>query len=139
MPGVSPTLSLGYLGGTALTAWFGLHDVVPVKPEHTVLISGAAGYVNYRRCAPLSNSRSSSATGSAAVQIAKKIIGAKRVVGIAGGADKCAWVKSLGADECIDYKSSCFEHELAKATEGFVDVYLDLVGGESESIPQTKA
>lgn len=73
-----------------------------------------------------------SATGSAAVQIAKKIIGAKRVIGIAGGADKCAWVESLGADECIDYKSPCFEHELIRATEGFVDVYLDLVGGESE-------
>lgn len=53
------------------------------------------------------------------------------MIGIAGGADKCAWVKSLGADECIDYKSSFFENELVRATDGFVDVYLDLVGGES--------
>lgn len=66
------------------------------------------------------------------MQIAKKIIGAKRVVGIAGGAEKCAWVKSLGADECIDYKSPRFEHALVQATEGYVDVYLDLVGGDSE-------
>jgi NADPH-dependent curcumin reductase CurA len=46
----------------------------------------------------------SSAVGSIFVQIAKNIVGCKTVIGIAGGKEKCDWVKSLGADECIDYK-----------------------------------
>ena len=47
------------------------------------------------------------------MQIAKKIVGCKKVIGIAGGKEKCDWVKSLGADECIDYKvgHSNLEHQ----------------------------
>lgn len=45
-----------------------------------------------------------SAVGSIFVQIAKKIVGCEKVIGIAGGKEKCDWVKSLGADECVDYK-----------------------------------
>ncbi|KAL8291287.1 hypothetical protein RQP46_002265 [Phenoliferia psychrophenolica] len=108
----SPTLALSMLGVTALTAWFGLHEVGFIKPEHTVVISGAAG-----------------STGSIAVQIAKNMTGCKRVVGIAGGKEKCDYVKSLGADECVDYKSATFEADLAKATPGYADVYFDNVGG----------
>jgi NADPH-dependent curcumin reductase CurA len=63
------------------------------------------------------------------VQIAKKIIGAKRVIGIAGGSSKCAWVEQIGADICLDYRAADFEVQLKEATDGFVDVYLDLVGG----------
>jgi NADPH-dependent curcumin reductase CurA len=73
------------------------------------------------------------ATGSAAVQIAKKIIGCKRVIGIAGGPEKCTWVETLGADVCLDYRAPDFEKKLVEATDGYVEVYLDLVGGESAS------
>ena len=90
----SPTLALSLLGGTGFTAWFGLTEVGLIRegsPEgKTVVISGAAG-----------------ATGSTAVQLAKHVFGVKRVVGIAGGKDKCDWVKSLGADDCVDCMS-CF-------------------------------
>jgi NADPH-dependent curcumin reductase CurA len=69
------------------TAYFGAFNVSELKPEHVVVVSGAAG-----------------AVGSIFVQIAKKIVGCKTVIGIAGGKEKCDWVKSLGADQCIDYK-----------------------------------
>jgi NADPH-dependent curcumin reductase CurA len=46
----------------------------------------------------------SSAVGSAFVQIAKNVVGCAKVVGVAGGKEKCDWVKKLGADECLDYK-----------------------------------
>ncbi|GAA6008133.1 MDR family NADP-dependent oxidoreductase [Rhodotorula paludigena] len=110
--GCSPSVALSALGMTTMTAYTGLHEVGHIKPEHTVVISGAAG-----------------ATGGAAVQIAKNIVGCKRVIGIAGGAEKCRWVESLGADVCVDYKSSSFEEDLIKATEGYVDVYFDNVSG----------
>ncbi|BGP12606.1 hypothetical protein JCM10213_008743 [Rhodosporidiobolus nylandii] len=110
--GLPESAAISTLGMTTLTAWCGLHDIGNVKPEDTVVISGAAG-----------------ATGSAAVQIAKKIVGCKRVIGIAGGSDKCAWVKKLGADECIDYKSATFQQDLEKATQGYVNLYFDNVGG----------
>ncbi len=86
--GVSPGIAIGILGVTGMTAYFGLIDVGQVKDGDVVVISGAAG-----------------ATGSAAGQIAK-IKGAKKVVGIAGGAEKCAYiVDELGFDEAIDYKN----------------------------------
>ncbi|GAA6006449.1 hypothetical protein JCM10207_004938 [Rhodosporidiobolus poonsookiae] len=113
LEGLSDSAAISTLGGTSLTAWCGLHNVGHIKPEHTVVISGAAG-----------------ATGSAAVQIAKKMVGCKKVIGIAGGPEKCSWVKTLGADECIDYKSPSFAEDLVKATEGYVDVYFDNVGGD---------
>ncbi|GAA5859567.1 hypothetical protein JCM8547_006144 [Rhodosporidiobolus lusitaniae] len=110
--GLPESAAISTLGLTSLTAYCGLHNVGQIKPEHTLVVSGAAG-----------------ATGSAVVQIAKKIVGVKRVIGIAGGPKKCEWVKTLGADECLDYRSSSFEEDLAKATEGYVDVYFDNVGG----------
>ncbi|GAA5866895.1 hypothetical protein JCM3774_004596 [Rhodotorula dairenensis] len=112
LPGQSESIALSALGMTTMTAYCGLHEVGQIKPEHTVVISGAAG-----------------ATGGAAVQIAKKIVGCKRVIGIAGGPEKCAWVKKLGADICLDYRSPTFNEDLVKATEGYVDVYFDNVGG----------
>lgn len=97
---------------TGLTAYYGTKVIAGVGPGDTVVVSGAAG-----------------ATGSMAVQIAKKMLGCRRVVGIAGGAEKCRWVEGLGADVCVDYKREGFEGALARATDGFVEVYFDNVGG----------
>lgn len=103
---------LGAIGMTGLTAYSGLIEVAQATKDDVVVVSGAAG-----------------ATGSMVVQIAKKILGCKRVVGIAGGPQKCEWVKKLGADDCVDYKAPDFEDQLAKATPDFVNVYFDNVGG----------
>lgn len=111
--GLNITHYLGALGLTGLTAYYGLKVVVEAGPSDRVVISGAAG-----------------ATGSMVVQIAKKIIGCKQVIGIAGSDEKCRWVESLGADKCLNYKKPTFKDDLIKETEGFVDVYFDNVGGE---------
>lgn len=110
---LSVTHYLGALGLTGLTAYFGLTAVARAAKEDVVVISGAAG-----------------ATGSMAVQIAKKLIGSKRVIGIAGSDSKCRWVESLGADVCLNYKSASFAAELKKETPDFANVYFDNVGGE---------
>ncbi|KAI1845033.1 hypothetical protein JX265_008383 [Neoarthrinium moseri] len=104
---------LGAFGASGLAAYTGLYFAGQAKPEDTIVISAAAG-----------------ATGSMAVQIAVKLLGAKRVIGIAGGEEKCAWVKEqLGAHECINYKSPTFVEDLKAATPDEVDVYFDNVGG----------
>lgn len=84
LEGHPDSIALSALGLTTLTAYCGLHEVGHVKPEHTVVISGAAG-----------------ATGSAAVQIAKNIVGCKRVIGIAGGPEKCAWVNKVSRQSVL--------------------------------------
>jgi len=109
---LSPTQYLGAFGGTGLTAFYGL-EVVRAGPEDTLVVSGAAG-----------------ATGSMVVQIAKHLLGCKKVIGIAGSDEKCRWVESLGADKCVDYKSASFEEDLKAATDGYVEVYFDNVGGK---------
>ncbi|KAF2204260.1 NAD(P)-binding protein [Delitschia confertaspora ATCC 74209] len=111
--GIKPTHFLGSLGFTGMTAYWGLVDVVRTTASDTVVVSGAAG-----------------ATGSMVVQIAKHLVGCKRIIGIAGSDEKCRWVESLGADTCINYKSKSFKEDLIKATEGYVEVYYDNVGGE---------
>ena len=113
-PDVAPlTTYLGTLGLTGMTAYFGLLDVGDLQEGETVLVSGAAG-----------------AVGSAVGQIAK-IKGAGRVVGIAGGAEKCAWLTDeLGFDAAIDYKAADVRRELRTAAPDGVDVYFDNVGGE---------
>tara|TARA_R110001599_G_scaffold128553_5_gene302301 strand:- start:201 stop:1211 length:1011 start_codon:yes stop_codon:yes gene_type:complete len=103
---------LGGLGMSGLTAYFGLLDVGAVKEGDTVLVSGAAG-----------------AVGSLVGQIAK--IKGARAVGIAGGAEKCAYVvDELGFDACLDYKSESFLQDLKEPLKTGVDVYFDNVGGE---------
>lgn len=111
--GLARTHYLGALGGTGLTAWFGMTEVGQVGKEDVVVVSGAAG-----------------ATGSMVVQIAKKILGCRRVIGIAGGEAKCKWVEGLGADVCVDYKAEGFRKRLKEVTEGWANVYYDNVGGE---------
>jgi len=109
---VPPGAFLGYLGMPGMTAYFGLLEVASAKPGETVFVSAAAG-----------------AVGSTVVQIAKA--SGMTVIGSAGGADKCAWVKDLGADHVIDYKAEgSLVKKLAEAAPGGIDVYFDNVGGE---------
>ena len=110
--GVTPEMMLSVLGITGLTAYFGLLDLGQPKVGETVLVSGAAG-----------------ATGSVAGQIAR--IKGCRVVGIAGGPEKCAWLKDeAGFDEVIDYKSEDVNARIAATCPNKLDVYFDNVGGE---------
>ncbi|KAG8534111.1 uncharacterized protein KY384_000955 [Bacidia gigantensis] len=113
VPGLSETQFLGALGLTGITAYYGLTEIAKAGPEDAVVVSGAAG-----------------ATGSMVVQIAKHILGCKRVIGMAGEEGKCRWVESLGADVCLNYKDEAFKERLKKETEDFVEVYFDNVGGE---------
>jgi len=100
--------NLGLTGGTA---YFGLLNTAEAKEGDIVFVSAAGG-----------------AVGSAVVQIAKAK--GMTVIGSAGGADKCAWVKDLGADDCIDYKDGPVLPQLAKAAPKGIDVYFDNVGGD---------
>ncbi len=103
---------LGTLGMPGMTAYFGLLEVGEAKSGETVVVSGAAG-----------------AVGQVAGQVAK--IKGCRVVGIAGGADKCRYVvEELGFDACIDYKNEDVKAALKQHCPKGVDVYFDNVGGE---------
>lgn len=103
---------LGTLGMSGLTAYFGILDTGQPKEGETVVVSGAAG-----------------AVGSVVGQIAK--IKGCRVVGIAGGADKCKYVvEELGFDACVDYKAGNLRTALKDACQNGIDVYFDNVGGE---------
>lgn len=62
------------------------------------------------------------AVGNVAVQYAKKVLGVKRVVAIAGTDEKCTWLKTIGADEAVNYKSTTFIEDLVKATPDKVDL-----------------
>ena len=105
-------LYLSALGMTGMTAYFALLDVGAPKAGETVVISGAAG-----------------AVGSIAGQIAK--LKGCRVVGIAGGADKCKFlIDELGFDGAIDYKHEDLHAALKRECPKGVDVYFDNVGGD---------
>lgn len=111
--GCRPMDAMTVLGMTGLTAYFGMLRVAEVKAGDTVVVSGAAG-----------------ATGSVAGQISR-IKGAKRVIGLAGSADKCKYLKEeLGFDVAINYKDSDWKKQLKDATPEYIDVYFDNVGGE---------
>ena len=103
---------LNVLGMPGMTAYFGLLDVGQPQPGETVVVSGAAG-----------------AVGQTVGQLAK--IKGCRVVGIAGGPAKCAWVvNELGFDACIDYKAGNLKDGLKEHCPKGVDIYFDNVGGE---------
>ena len=107
-----PSTYLGALGMTGLTAYFGLLDTGRAAAGDTVVVSGAAG-----------------AVGSVAGQIAK--IKGCRVIGIAGGPDKCrALVEEFGFDAAIDYRAGNVRKALREHAPRGVDVYFDNVGGE---------
>lgn len=111
IPGVEPQAFLGNLGLTGGTAYWGLLDAAQAKAGDIVFVSAAAG-----------------AVGSAVVQIAKAK--GMTVIGSAGGAEKCAFVKSLGADAVVDYKAGSLVKGLAEAAPKGIDVYFDNVGGD---------
>ena len=102
---------LGVIGMPGMTAYFGLLEVGQARQGETVVVSGAAG-----------------AVGTVVGQIAK--IKGCRVVGIAGGPDKCAWLTGdLGFDAAIDYKSDDVRRALREHAPDGIDVYFDNVGG----------
>lgn len=103
--------ALGLLGMPGLTAYAGLLDIGAPQPGETLVVAAASG-----------------AVGSVVGQIAK--IKGCRVVGVAGGADKCAYVtETLGFDACLDHRAADFEAQLAAACPAGVDIYFENVGG----------
>lgn len=110
--GTDPLVALSALGITGLAAYFGMMDIGRVVRGDTVVVSGAAG-----------------ATGSAAGQIAR-IKGASRVVGIAGTADKCRWIRDeLGFDAAVNYRTDDVAARLHDACPDGIDLFFDNVGG----------
>jgi NADPH-dependent curcumin reductase CurA len=104
-------LLIGPLSITGLTAYFGLLNIGQPKPGDTVLVSAAAG-----------------AVGTMAGQIAK--LAGCRVVGTAGGQDKCDWlVRELGFDAAVDYKAGGVYRALRAVCSNGIDVYFDNTGG----------
>ncbi len=107
----NPSWALGVLGMPGLTAWAGLTQIGAPKPGETLVVAGASGPV-----------------GATVGQIGK-ILGC-RVVGIAGGAEKCAHVvETLGFDACVDYKADGFAGALKDAAPDGIDIYFENVGG----------
>lgn len=105
--------NLGVFGVGGLTAYFGVTDGLKVQPGDTVVVSAATG-----------------ATGSLAGGIAKTL-GAKRVIGIAGGPEKCRWlVEQAGYDFAIDYQHEDIGERLDELCPQGVDKYFDNVGGD---------
>ncbi len=103
---------LSVLGVTGKTAYFGLLKIGDPQPGETVVVSAAAG-----------------AVGNVVGQIAE--IKGARVIGIAGGDEKCAWLKSdLGFDDTIDYRNENLHQALKEKCPNGIDVYFDNVGGD---------
>lgn len=103
--------ALGPLGLTGFTAWYGATKVSEFKPGGTLVVTGAAG-----------------AVGSTVVQLMR--LRGYRVVGVAGGADKIAFLKNeLGIDAAIDYKASDFKEQVARALPEGIDAFFENVGG----------
>ena len=102
---------LGVLGMPGTTAYSGMKDIGQPKAGETVVISAASG-----------------AVGSVAGQLAKRA--GARVVGIAGGPDKCLWVQeTLRFDDCVDHRLPSLGEALADACPNGIDVYFENVGG----------
>tara|TARA_R110002073_G_scaffold7245_22_gene41468 strand:+ start:2250 stop:3275 length:1026 start_codon:yes stop_codon:yes gene_type:complete len=107
-----PSWALGVLGMPGFTAYMGLLEIGQPKAGETVVVAAATG-----------------AVGSVVGQIAK--LKGCRVVGVAGGAEKCRIAREeLGFDECIDHRASDFAEQLAAACSDGIDVYFESVGGK---------
>jgi hypothetical protein len=112
IPGAPTSAYLGVLGVTGLTAWVGLEDIGRPQLGETLVVSAAAG-----------------AVGSVVAQIAK--IKGARVVGIAGGPEKCALLtERLGVDVAVDHRAPDWHDQLVAATPDGIDVDFENVGGE---------
>ena len=102
---------LGAVGMPGVTAWYGLKRICAPQPNETVAVSAASG-----------------AVGCVVGQLAKQM--GCRVVGVAGGAEKCRYVtEELGFDACVDYKAGALERDLQAAAPAGIDAYFDNVGG----------
>ena len=107
-----PSWALGILGMPGFTAWAGLKQIGAPKPGETIAVAAATGPV-----------------GATVGQIGKLLN--CRVVGIAGGPDKCAYAEDeFGFDACVDHKASNFSEQLAKAAPDGIDIYFENVGGK---------
>ncbi len=103
---------LGVVGMPGVTAWYGLNEIIKPKHGETVLVTAASG-----------------AVGGVVGQLAK--LKGARVVGVAGGAEKCAYVRDeLGFDACVDHKSPSFAEDMKAALPNGVDGLFENVGGE---------
>jgi hypothetical protein len=108
----SPSVLMNVLHTSGMTAYFGLRECGPLMPLDTVVVANAGG-----------------AVGIIAAQLARRA--GCRVVGIAGGPDRCAQVaQATGIDACIDYRSDQFPAQLQAACAGGIDVFVDGVAGE---------
>jgi NADPH-dependent curcumin reductase CurA len=108
----SDSMAVGVLGMPGMTAYMGLMDIGKPKTGETLVVAAASG-----------------AVGAVVGQVAK--LQGLRVVGIAGGADKCRYVvEELGFDACIDHKTDDFAEQLAQACGRGIDIYFELVGGK---------
>ena len=113
LPGAPSSVHLGILGMTGLTAYVGLTTIARMAPGDTVFVSGAAG-----------------AVGSAVGQFAR-LLGASRVVGSAGSAQKVAALTSrYGFDAALNYKDAPVREQLPQLVPDGIDVYFDNVGGD---------
>jgi NADPH-dependent curcumin reductase CurA len=113
--GVPLSAYLGVLGMPGATAYAGITEICKPKQGETVVVSAASG-----------------AVGSVAGQLAKRA--GARVVGIAGGVDKCLWVQdSLGFDACVDHRSHDLRAELKAECPAGIDAYFENVGGEVQA------
>lgn len=107
------TWHLGIFGVSGLTAYFGVTDILKIQPGDTVVVSAASGSL-----------------GSLVAGICKAA-GAERVIGIAGGAEKCRWiVEEAGYDDAIDYKNDDISARLAELCPEGVNAYFDNAGGD---------
>jgi NADPH-dependent curcumin reductase CurA len=107
-----PSWALGILGMPGFTAWAGLKQIGAPKPGETIAVAAATGPV-----------------GATVGQIGK--LSGCRVVGIAGGPEKCAYaVSELGFDACIDHQAPDFADQLTKASPDGIDIYFENVGGK---------
>lgn len=117
-PGIAPiSTALGVLGMPGMTAWVGLNDIAEAKAGETIVVSAATG-----------------AVGSLVGQLAK--LKGMRVIGVAGGADKCAFaVAELGYDICLDHRAAgdakALGAQIRDAASDGVDVYYENVGGKT--------
>jgi NADPH-dependent curcumin reductase CurA len=108
----SPSMAVGVLGMPGITGYMGLMDIGQPKAGETLVVAAATG-----------------AVGTVVGQVAK--LKGLRVVGVAGGADKCRYaVEELGFDACIDHKAADFAEQLANACPAGIDIYFELVGGK---------